>query len=446
MSDESDWSDSEGSVDQQQTSVLLGIPDGEIKDPKDLRDPNVSRLGGKPCFIPGVKRPPAESAMCKVCNKPCEVLLHIWCPFENSPMDRVLYVFGCATAGCQRRPGSVRAFRQLRFNDKYAAKLEKRKQKAKEKEEKERAKLGLGQDPKANPFSMANANIGGTSNVFGGGFGELSTKEDNDELASGGSEDDYDYEEDETEPNAKEADKKASAEVDALATALTNATIAPTSGSDWSATPAYPAMYLNTVYEYISPPKRELEKKAKKEGGGGSGGDMWDLEQYERAKDVDEVFQRFATRVAEEGMQYELGGTPLAFHTDDVYKKLFPTGPITPGTAIAVTNASHAVSSPAAPRPTYDPSIVPSCGHCGGRRVFECQLMPNMINLLKRQPDGIGSDDSEEGRKKLVAAALGGQGGVGMEWGTCMVFACEADCCDGRECWREEEVFVQWER
>lgn len=47
-SDDSDWSESEDGLDQLQTSVLLGLPDGAILDPKDLRDPNVSRLGGKP--------------------------------------------------------------------------------------------------------------------------------------------------------------------------------------------------------------------------------------------------------------------------------------------------------------------------------------------------------------------------------------------------------------
>lgn len=51
--DDSDWSDSDDGS-QQQTSVLLGIPDGEIKDPKDLRDPNVSRLGGKPVRVSSV--------------------------------------------------------------------------------------------------------------------------------------------------------------------------------------------------------------------------------------------------------------------------------------------------------------------------------------------------------------------------------------------------------
>ncbi|KAG9128132.1 hypothetical protein FRC07_004474 [Ceratobasidium sp. 392] len=424
MSDESEWSESEEGIDQEQTSVLLGVPDGKILDPNDLRDPNVSRLGGKPV------RPCASSLI--------------------GPMDRVLYVFGCANAGCQRRPGSVRAFRQLRFNEKYAAKLEKRKQRTKEKEDKDKARAAAasGQNATSNPFSMGNSSVGGMTNVFGGGFGDPSSSEPaDDDLASGGSEDDYDYEE---ESQLKSDKNKDDEEVDTLAAALTNASInAPTTteqgpGFDWSAVPAYPALYLNTVYEYISPPKPEADKKVKKEGAKAGGGEMWDLEQYERAKDVDEVFQRFAIRAAEEGAQYELGGTPLAFHTDDVYKKLFPPAPPTPGAAIAVTNVAHAVSSPAPPRPTYDPSAVAPCGHCGGRRVFECQLMPNIINSLKREQTG--SDDSEEGRKKFVAAALGGQGGIGMEWGTCMVFVCEADCCDGRECWREEEVLVQWER
>ncbi len=38
----------------------------------------------------------------------------------------------------------------------------------------------------------------------------------------------------------------------------------------------------------------------------------------------------------------------------------------------------------------------------------------------------------------------------GMEWGTCLIFSCEKDCCreDGqevKEVWREEVVYVQWD-
>ncbi|KAJ1306659.1 hypothetical protein OPQ81_007654 [Rhizoctonia solani] len=67
--------------------------------------------------------------------------------------------------------------------------------------------------------------------------------------------------------------------------------------------------------------------------------------------------------------------------------------------------------------------------------------MPNILNVLKKPSPKAkqSTTETEEARKKLIAAALGGQGGVGMEWGTCMVFACEKDCSDGRETWREEE-------
>ncbi|ELU43462.1 hypothetical protein AG1IA_02518 [Rhizoctonia solani AG-1 IA] len=484
--DESDWSDSDDGS-QQQTSVLLGIPDGEIKDPKDTRDPNVSRLGGKPvrpstvrsastysllsyiriisrmyptiaeyhlCFIPGTSRPPVSSSLCKVCNNPCEVLLHIWCPFENSPMDRVLYVFGCASPGCQRRPG-----RQVPFTfpalaplASYAAKLQKRKERAQREKEREEAKIaasasGLNTNTLSNPFSMGGANITGPVNPFGSGFGgaeEEGEEEEEegkgaregeeDDLASGGSEDDYEYED---EP-----------EVDALADKFTHATItepspAPTE-NEWVAHPFYPPIYLNTVFEYITPPKPTATSQ-KQAGEGGKGAEMWDLEQYERSSDEDPVFQRFAQRISEQGTQcirYELGGTPLPFHTDDVYKKLFPPAPIAPGTQVPVAGPQP-VS-----KPTYDPKAIPICEHCKSRRIFECQLMPNVLNLLKKPSPKAkqSATEAEEARKKLVAAALGGQGGVGMEWGTCMVFACEKDCCDGRETWREEEVWVQWER
>ena len=64
---------------------------------------------------------------------------------------------------------------------------------------------------------------------------------------------------------------------------------------------------------------------------------------------------------------------------------------------------------------TYDPSGVGGCGKCGSKRVFECQMMPNTMNVVKG----------------------------GMEWGTCLVFSCGADC-RGAE-WAEEAVYVQWD-
>jgi pre-rRNA-processing protein TSR4 len=61
---------------------------------------------------------------------------------------------------------------------------------------------------------------------------------------------------------------------------------------------------------------------------------------------------------------------------------------------------------------------------------------------------------TDEERRKMVEKALKGQevdgdGFRGMDWGTCMVFSCEKDCCrdldgrDAKECWREEVVLIQ---
>lgn len=75
--------------------------------------------------------------------------------------------------------------------------------------------------------------------------------------------------------------------------------------------------------------------------------------------------------------------------------------------------------------------------------------MPNLINVLKSTTTGSQSD--VERRKELEAALGTGDTSMrrGMEWGTCLVFSCENDCCgnpDGqKESWTEEAVLVQWD-
>ena len=55
-------------------------------------------------FLPS-SEPPFNSSHCKSCHKPMELLVQMWCPFENSPMDRALYIWGCARIGCQGENG-----------------------------------------------------------------------------------------------------------------------------------------------------------------------------------------------------------------------------------------------------------------------------------------------------------------------------------------------------
>ena len=102
---------------------------------------------------------------------------------------------------------------------------------------------------------------------------------------------------------------------------------------------------------------------------------------------------------------------------------------------------------------SYAPESLPPCPHCKSRRVFECQLMPNLINVLKLPQDSKaqGKKQTDEERRAEVLKALKGQNatGRGMEWGTCMVFSCEKDCAattpGAATTGREEYVLVQWD-
>lgn len=80
--------------------------------------------------------------------------------------------------------------------------------------------------------------------------------------------------------------------------------------------------------------------------------------------------------------------------------------------------------------------------------------MPNLINVLKvSEVETQKPKLTDAERRKEVEKVLKGNGGidrVGMEWGTCMIFSCENDCCaengsSVKSCWREEVVLTQWD-
>ncbi|KAJ6485929.1 programmed cell death protein 2 [Mycena sanguinolenta] len=438
--DDDDWSDSdEEVVSEVETSVLLGTPDGAITVAADLADAAVSRIGGHPAFLPS-NEPPFSSSQCKVCSRPMELLVQMWCPFENSPMDRALYVWGCAVKECQSKEGCIRAWRGLRYNDEYAAKLAKKSAKQKTKS------TITTEKPKANPFSL-----GGVPNSapFGLGaqiFGDSPSAAPSPPGPPIEEEEDHD---------TNDGDSDASSEE--LLTALAATTLEE---SPWRAAPSYQPQYLSTCSEYLpAQPKAKLPPGVEivdslDDPGKGSKDVSWIAEAYENSLDVDQVFEHFTKRVGFEGDQcvrYDLEGTPLPYASDSVFQSLFTLPPAPP---LPVTKAAFTVVPPA--RRTYDSSTttIPPCPVCKSKRVFECQLMPNLINVLRASGSTEGSRKlTDEERRKLVEQELKGGssgGGRGMEWGTCLIFSCAKDCSladDGknaRESWREETVLIQW--
>ncbi|KAF9511263.1 hypothetical protein BS47DRAFT_1373118 [Hydnum rufescens UP504] len=448
-----DYSDSdESDLNQVQTSVLLGVPDGPISSP-DLWKPRISRIGGPPVFLRGISVPPLSVSDCRACSHPMELLLQLWCPFEGSPYDRTLHIWGCSRVRCQRQPGSIRVIRVLRYNEKYAAKLAAPRSKTAEKQ-----KPPLSQNA-SNPFSLFGNGFGDEPFVPGGIQQEVHVSGSDDPSSS-------ENEDEDINPST----------VSGIAAALLRTTLeasSPSPDRDWSSVPSHSPLYLDTVSEYIAPPGATIPKVNNP----GVGQEVWGGESYEPTKGIDEVFEKFVLRVGQEPQQcirYDPSGIPLPFSAESTYKRLFPlahTLPPIPGTPIVVTGTSslsHTLTTSAAneisTKRSYDPSILPQCEACGSPRVFECQIMPNLINVFHSSSSKnlakAKKSQTDEERRAEVARVLQG-GGVGkkgdMEWGTCLVFSCLADCCrekvgegkiewkEVKAGWKEEFVLVQWD-
>ncbi|KAH9072183.1 programmed cell death protein 2, partial [Lactarius deliciosus] len=431
--EQQDWSDSDDDDPSQvETSVLLGIPDGVIDSPSDLKDAAVSRIGGLPALLSS--RVPSDSSHCRYCKNPMELLVQLWAPLQDSPYDRAVYVWGCAKSSCQRMSGSVRAWRGLRYNEDYASKLE-RKFSRKRPHGAVQSELDARTTYQSvNPFAMSgNINNASNSGIGSDMFDSMAQPGPPGAITSHVSAS-------EEEENA-DSDGDSASTSSSLVLALASAAL---TDSSWDLSPFYAPQYLSTVSEYIPYPKKAPDEHAvgaAPDVGAGQESHTWSSEKYENSMRTDHVFDRFNGRVIHEPQQcravsafaYDLGGIPMPFADDDIYKKLFP---LLPGKSGLATVTKFNASSP---RRGYDATSIPSCPHCRSRRVFECQLMPNLINILGTgsSADGDRGATTEEERKEVAEAH-----GRGMEWGTILVFSCEKDCCLGPDAWSEELALV----
>ena len=152
-----------------------------------------------------------------------------------------------------------------------------------------------------------------------------------------------------------------------------------------------------------------------------------------------------------QSFRYDLDGAPLPYSRDNIFLSLFPMPKVTSTT---IGRAEFSVQS--TPKRTYAPQDLPSCPYCSSKRIFECQLMPNLISILRPVQKQTKEAQTDAERRQEIEQLIKGntsKGALGMEWGTCMVFSCAKDCCmdENRgsekltECWREEYLLVQWE-
>lgn len=421
-------------------------------------------------------------------------------PLHNLPAFTMMRFFLLTFIDVLRRRCRLKVIRTLKFNKRWAAKLEKQKARRLAREEAkrereaaaEKAKKEQEERAKVNPFSAApsSANGGGMGGMlFGGGSDNpfaapapaAAAPITNDRNEEEREEEEYSDEEESEE----ESESERLAEELALKSDLASTSTSPTSLWVESST-RYPALYLNTIPEPSSSSTSSSKKLSPSEAAAIKSAPGLDDEEikgfakegYEKMllDGIDSTFERFLKRVEVEPRQavrYEFGGEPVAFHAKGrVFDLLWPKEKkVKAGEGVAVTKGQFKQGEPAPGERVFSARAVPPCEVCGAVRVFEAQLMPNLINLLKadriQKADGsLDSDTSAapQDTKSAIEQALGrrlpnsegkkeGQEEAfdarsGLVWSTAFVFVCSQDCVGNKgeeECWREELVLAQFE-
>lgn len=361
--------------------------------------------------------------------------------FPNN--ERRLYIFGCPRKPCNRKPGSIRAYRATRKVSLPGLPLpqpQKEEKKPQPKPEKKpepvaplKPKLDLGASlfganaltssvsANSNPFSVTPG-----SSAAAAGANPFAMPKPATPAAPAAA------------PSSSIA-TSTSALAESFADKVRISLPAPSSASGtatkqtpestgvqapWPAQSAFPPPYkkyfLDAEYETMSRPStptvpENVTIEPMEEDGAGAEGNADLKDTFE--SEMDKAFMKFSMRLAhnpEQVLRYEYRGTPLlSSYTDQVGKRLHPEH-----SAGRVT--------------TTGGGSMPPCEYCGAPRVFEVQLVPHAISMLEDGRDGVGL----------------GEGDAGMEWGTIILGVCGQDCAPekiGQLGWREEWAGVQWE-
>lgn len=151
-------------------------------------------------------------------------------------------------------------------------------------------------------------------------------------------------------------------------------------------------------------------------------GESWGGETYEKQhlpRGVDKQFKKFTERVEcapTQCVRYGFGGQPLFYGSLQAQQQQLMTS---------------------------------SCPYCHGPRVFEFQLMPNVLSILPTTEYATQEEVTVKGKAKNIdTKTVLDSWNVGMEFGTILVFVCQKDCHPGEledVRYIEEAIVVQYE-
>ncbi|KAM9070500.1 programmed cell death protein 2-like [Sarcophilus harrisii] len=347
--------------------VLLGLRDAEMRG--QVEGPQegawtINKMGGIPDSLPSV---PAPRPSCGSCGAEMAHIVQVYCPLEGSPFHRLLHVFSCVHSDCVGQRCSWKVFRSqyLQRQEEYT-----RDSKLKQKEENNIAVKDWcegaedwGDDSGSDPAlcitnDLLDSNVGDNFNVDENTdcmsqFQELTLNEVLSDSCSFG--------------HIKSAG---------------GGHVLP-----GSSVPVFQPYYINVMDEedYTNFVDTNHAQKLLQEYGKREGVELELLiaqsfifdsgEQYEKAvsKSNDKIFYKFMKRISacrEQILRYSWNGQPLFITC-----------------------------------PSSDATEIPTCSNCGSSRVFEFQLMPALISMLK---------------SNLLD--------ISVEFGTVLIYTCQKSC------------------
>ena len=467
-------SDSDSSLsdlpDGTETGVVLGYaaedqtftqPQSE-PDGTDTQSQSQSHLGGFSTWLDPAQTPSGSLAQCKVCNGTMSLLLQLSADLRTRfPHDeRRLHLFCCRKRACVRKAGSIRAIRETRRVGSVVAPRVGGSAPAGKSSTREdgngndKAEKAIGRDlggmlfgvssptssaPGVNPFSAK-----GTPTMGAGqSVNPFSSLAPTSSLAAKPAQ--LPDTESIQPPTDTFASKLKISSDDSPSPQTKRTSRPPAPPTPWPPISSFPTPYPTTPLDSDSEiiyPSDTTNFKARSSGPSKTRYDEDDLDfdtpttdtharkvsdandrkSTEKDSDkelfestMDTTFQRFCDRLSHNPLQvlrYEFGGTPLLYADND---------------AVAGYFTKHTATATKGAKVQTTPKQLPRCETCGGKRVFEVQLVPGAISALEDDDDAIGVEE-------------------GMEWGTVIVGVCEANCAEaGQVVFREEWIGVQWE-
>ncbi|XP_066291394.1 programmed cell death protein 2-like isoform X2 [Branchiostoma lanceolatum] len=401
--------------------VLLGVLDEPIRDERDCSSLYTNRVGGKPGCAPLPTFP--ELPPCALCGCRLALVVQVYCPLDGSPYHRTLYLFACCRKPCWNTSESWFAVRlQISSEDQSS-----------QHEETEMVSMTTtdwcddaddwGDEEEEDPVAMTTLattiekpnqkedNVT-TESVCTEEFQNLDISDSAEQ--TGFSDKDNIIDEIELEEGTADMEKVENVVMedlpkDDITTSSLSKLLSLNVDTELSEGEIVFEAYYISVFEEPTGSmvdcgdhvRRLMTDYQQKEGvdlaamedsvtsaGKKSGG-----ESYEKstARHGDKIFQKFAKRVSlcpEQILRYSRKGNPLYIQE---------------------------------PEETH--MVAPPCSNCGGQRVFELQLMPTMISILKRQ--GANSNDPV------------------LEFGTVLVYTCAGSCWTQQSMSCVEHVVVQ---